>query len=134
VMFSTRASFLVDLFLAVQVLLIPAMLCAVGLVRRGNRRAHAIVMSYCFVFFLLSVIAFEIDVQFIGEKVPPALTPLIIHLGFALPTLLLWVWQLAVAKRAFEQPAPHRRRGRTVMGLLICTVGTGIWLYVATFA
>ena len=133
-MFPTRASFIVDLFLVVLVLLIPIMLFAVRLVRRGNVRAHATVMVCCFVFFLLSVIAFEIDVQFIGERVPPAMTPLIIHLSFVLPTLLLWVRQMMTWKHAFDNPAAHRRRGRIVIGLLISSVGTGIWLYVATFA
>ena len=133
-MFPTRASFFIDLFLIVLVLLIPIMLFSVWLVRRGNVRAHATVMVCCFVAFLLSVIAFEIDVQFIGERVAPAMTPLIIHLGFVLPTLLLWVRQMMTWRRAFENPAEHRRRGRVVIGLLTSSVGTGIWLYVATFA
>ncbi len=133
-MFSTRASFMIDLFLTIQVLLIPTMLFAVLLVRRGNVRAHARVMVSCFVLFLLSGVAFEIDIRLLGEKVAPAMTPLIIHLSFVLPTLLLWVRQLMSGKRVFENPAAHRRRGRLVIGLLTCAVGTGIWLYVATFA
>ena len=132
-MFGTRASFLIDLFLAVQVLLIPAMAYAVLLVRAGNVRAHARVMTACFVLFLLTVLAFEIDVQFIGERVAPAFWPLAIHLCFVAPTLILWVRQITTARTATTNPVPHRRRGKQVMCLLPCTVATGIWLYLATY-
>ena len=132
-MFGTDASFLVDLFLAVQVLLLPTVVYAVRLVRAGNVRAHARVMTTCFVLFLLSVIAFEIDVQFIGKRVSPAFWPLAIHLCFALPALVLWVRQIASAKTVTTNPAAHRRRGKLVIGLLFVTVATGIWLYVVTF-
>ncbi len=80
------------------------------------------------------LLALEIDVHLIGERIAPAFWPLAIHLCFVLPTLVLWVRQIATRKRAFENPAPHRRRGRIVMGLLVCTVTTGIWLYSATYA
>ena len=132
-MFGTRASFLIDLFLAVQVLLIPAMVYAIWLVRRGNVRAHARVMKTCFGLFLLTVLAFEIDVHLMGARVAPAFWPLAIHLCFVLPTVVLWVRQLATARTATTNPGPHRRRGRLVMVLLLCTVATGIRLYLATY-
>lgn len=133
-MFGTKASFLVDLFLAVQVVLLPTVIYGVRLVRLGNVRAHARVMITCFLLFLLSVIAFEIDVQFIGERVAPAFWPLGIHLCFALPALVLWVRQIASAKTVTTNPAAHRRRGKQIIALLALTIATGIWLYVATFA
>ena len=132
-MFGTRASFLIDLFLAVQVLLIPTMAFAIWLVRRGNVRAHARLMTACFVLFLLTVLAFEIDVHIMGERVAPEFWRLAIHLCFVLPTLVLWVRQIATAKSATTNPGPHRRRGRLVMALLLCTVATGIWMYSGTY-
>ena len=132
-MFGTRASFLIDLFLAVQVLLIPTMVFAIWLVRKGNVRWHARLMTACFVLFLLTVLAFEIDVHLMGARVAPAFWPLAIHLCFVLPTLVLWVRQITTAKTATTNPGPHRRRGRRVIALLLFTVATGIWMYSATY-
>ena len=63
-----------------------------------------------------------------------AVLPLVVHLCFSVPTLVLWIVQVATAKRALLDPAPHRRRGKALFGMLLGTVITGLWLYVATFA
>ncbi|UCE87474.1 MAG: DUF420 domain-containing protein [Deltaproteobacteria bacterium] len=102
-------------------------------VRRGETRAHARLMTLCFALFLVAVAAFEAQV-YLGEPGPPLATaPLVIHLCFAVPTLLLWIYQVATAKRALTEPARHRTRGRALMGLLLATVATGAWLYLASF-
>jgi uncharacterized membrane protein YozB (DUF420 family) len=131
-MFGTRAGVFVDLFLVTQVLMLPTLLVAVALVRRGQVKAHAGIMRAAFFVFLATVVAFEVDVQF-GEKprMPPHI--LIIHLCFALPALGLWALQLLRGKQAFVDAAAHRKRGRIVLALLSATVATGFWLYVATF-
>lgn len=132
-MFGTRAGFFVDLFLVVFLLILPLILVGVALVRRGRVRAHAAVMIVAFALFLVSVVAFEISVRF-GEAMPRlALVPLAIHLGLAVPCLVLWVRQIATARRALADPVPHRRRGRALLVLLSLTVATGFWLYVETF-
>lgn len=129
----TKAGFFVDLFFLVLLVLLPAILVAVALVRRGHVKAHATINTTCFVLFLVAVIAFEAQVHF-GPKGPPLATlPLVIHLCCAVPCLLLWVRQMLTAKRALTQPAVHRRRGRILVALLGLTVGTGAWLYWATF-
>jgi uncharacterized membrane protein YozB (DUF420 family) len=131
--FGTDAGFFIDLFLLVLLVELPVMIFAVVLVRRGETRAHARLMSLCFALFLVAVAAFEAQV-YLGEPGPPlATTPLVIHLCFAVPTLLLWIYQVATARRAFEDPKPHRIRGRTLMGFLTATVATGAWLYLASF-
>jgi len=131
-MFGTRAGLFVDLFLLAQLLVLPALLVAVMLVRRGRVAAHAAIMRTCFFVFVASVIAFEIEVR-LGPRPPLPLLILGIHLCFALPALALWALQLLRGKQAFADPAPHRRRGRIVLALLSMTVATGFWLYLETF-
>ena len=131
--FGTEADLWVDLFLLVLVLLLPVLVVAIALARRGRIRAHATVMVTAFFVFLLALVTFEIDVR--TSDVPaPATVPFLIHLCFALPGLALWIYQVATARRAFSNPAPHRRRGRILFGLLVATVATGIWLYLATYS
>ena len=130
--FGTEADLWVDLFLLVLVLLLPTLLFAIGLARRGRILAHARVMVTAVFVFLVALVTFEIDVR--TSDVPaPATTPFLIHLCFAVPGLVLWIYQVATARRAFSNPAPHRRRGRILFGLLVATVATGIWLYLETF-
>lgn len=132
-LFGTEAGFFIDLFLLVLLIELPVMGYAVMLVRRGERRAHARVMTLCFAMFILAVAAFEAQV-YLGKPGPPlAKAPLVIHLCFAVPTLLLWIYQVATARRALTAPAGHRIRGRTLMAILFATVATGVWLYLASF-
>lgn len=131
-MFGTRAGVFVDLFLLAQLLVLPSLLVAIALVRRGKVAAHAGIMRTCFFVFVASVVAFEVEVR-LGPTPPVPLWILGIHLCFALPALVLWARQLLLAKQAFADPPAHRRRGRTILALLSLTVATGFWLYVATF-
>jgi uncharacterized membrane protein len=131
-MFGTRAGFFVDLFLLAQILVLPALLVAVALVRRGRVAAHAAIMRVAFFVFLASVVAFEVEVR-LGPKLPLPLPILGIHLCFALPALVLWARQMLLARQAFAAPAAHRRRGRVLLVLLSLTVATGLWLYSARY-
>ncbi len=131
-MFGTRAGLFVDLFLLAQLLVLPALLVAVALVRRGRVKAHAAIMRASFFVFVASVVAFEIEVR-LGPQPPVPLLILGIHLCFALPALVLWARQLLLGKQAFADPPAHRRRGRILLALLSVTVATGFWLYAATF-
>lgn len=131
-MFGTRAGFVVDLFLAAQVLVLPTLLVAIAFVRRGRVAVHAWIMRAAFFLFLATVIAFEVEVR-TGPRLELPLVVLGIHLCFALPALVLWAWQILRARQAFVDPPAHRRRGRILLALLSATVATGFWLYVATF-
>ena len=132
-MFGTKAGLIVDFFLVVQVAILPALAWAILLVRRGRVRAHAKVMAAAFAFFLMSVVAFEVDVHLFGQRVKPPLLTLVIHLCLSLPSVGLWTYQIVTAKKALVEPARHRLRGRLLFGFIVGTVGTGIWLYLATF-
>lgn len=131
-MFDTGAGLFVDLFLVLLVAILAAMLVATALVRRGHVRAHAVVMATCFGLFVVGVVAFEVQAR-LGPAAPLATVPLVIHLCFAVPALLLWTRQVWTARGARAQPAAHRRRGRLLLVLLSLTVATGFWLYLATF-
>jgi uncharacterized membrane protein YozB (DUF420 family) len=130
----TDAPFAVDLFLIVQVATLPLMGVAIACAARGKIRAHATLMVTAFAAFLLSLIAFEWTVRTMEDKPSIPTTVLAIHLCFALPGLVLWGFQLVRARRAFSDPARHRRMGRQVFALLIATVATGIWVYAAMFS
>ena len=108
------------------------MLKGVSLVRRGRVDAHAKVMTSCFFVFVAALAAFELRVR-MGEMPPLARVPLIVHLSFAIPGLMLWIWQVATARLARANPVAHRLRGRILLLLLSATVATGFWLYLATF-
>ncbi len=130
----TDADFVIDLFLVLLVVLLPVLGVGIQLARRRRLKAHARFMVVTFLVFVVALVAFEVNVRIHAATLPdPALTPMVIHLAFAVPALALWTWQVATAKRAFTDPEPHRRRGRLLGMLLLLTVGTGIWLYVATF-
>lgn len=131
-LFNPRSDLVIDLFLVVLVALLPLLLIAVGQVRRGRLRAHASLMTSGFFLFLAAVLAFEIRVR-TADLPAPALLPFLVHLGFAVPCLALWVAQISSGRRAHENPARHRRRGRSVIALYSLTVATGVWLYLATF-
>jgi uncharacterized membrane protein YozB (DUF420 family) len=132
-MFGTRAELTVDLFLLALVICLVMMLAGVALARRGNVRAHAAVMIATFAVFLVALVVFEVSVR-MGRPVRLPTLPLVVHLCFAIPCLVLWVAQVRTARTALVAPSPHRRRGRRVLVLLSFTVATGFWLYVATFA
>ena len=131
--FNTKAPFAVDLFLLVLLFVLGAMLIGVGLVRRGRVKAHTAVMTASFYIFIAGVITFEIGVQFGAQKPPLVVVPLVIHLCFAVPALLLWIRQMWTAKAARTDPARHKRRGRAVIALLCLGTATGFWLYWESF-
>jgi len=131
-MFGTRAGLFVDLFLLLLVLMLPALLFAVRLVRRGRVAAHATIMRVAFFLFVAAVAAFEVEVR-LGHTPDLPRAPLVIHLCLAFPALALWAYQILRGSRAVTEPALHRRRGKALLVLLSATVATGFWLYVATF-
>jgi len=132
-MFGTKAPLLVDLFMAGLLGVLVAMLIAVRAVRRGQTKRHARIMGASYAFFLISVLAFEVQVNLLGTGVPLAMLPLGIHLLFAIPCTVVWTWQIATARRALTEPGAHRTRGKVLFVLLSATLATGFWLYVATF-
>lgn len=128
-LFGTDAPFFVDLFLVTMVAVLPIMALAIVQARRGRIRTHATLMIAAFVLFVIALVAFEGAVRTMDDKPPLPALVLTIHLCFALPGLLLWIWQIKNSKRARANPAPHRRLGRIVLGLLVATVVTGVWVY-----
>ena len=128
-----NAPLAVDIFLIVLVGIVPLMGFGMVLARRRRYAAHAAVMVTCFALFLVSVVAFEWSVRASDEIPPLPLLPLVIHLCLALPCAALWVRQVLSGKRAHENPTSHKRRGRFLLALLVATVATGAWVYVATF-
>jgi uncharacterized membrane protein YozB (DUF420 family) len=131
----TDADLVIDLFLVLLVALLPILCWAVVLVRRGETVAHKKWMTVAYTIFIASVLGFEIDVRVRSDSLPsPEFWPFFIHMLFALPAFLLWTYQIVTARKVARAPAAHRKRGKILIALIFLTVGTGVWLYVETFA
>jgi len=131
--FGTRADLLVDLFLLALLIDLPLMGVAILLARRGRLRLHKVLMATCYGLFLAGLLAFEMSVRMLHPVEHLPLRPLLIHLCFSGPCAVLWTIQVVRGRRAPTEPARHGRRGRLVFALLVPTVVTGVWLYLATY-
>jgi uncharacterized membrane protein len=123
-----------DFFLLVMIALLPVMGFAILQARRGNLRLHATLMTCSFVLFVIALVDFEWAARTMDDPPPLPGLVLAIHLCFAIPALVLWIYQLVRARRAHLNPRQHARLGRLIFALLVATVGTGAWVYWAMFS
>ena len=126
----TRGSLMLDVVFLAMFAVVPVLLLSIYLVRyRRLYRLHKQMQLVMGLVLLVAVVAFEIDIRFITHewelradpspffdiKHPwtcPAGVSLIVHLFFAVPTLLLWIFVNVQALRKFPdppQPGPHSR-------------------------
>ncbi len=147
----SRASFGMDLVLVGLLALLPVLAYSIHLVRnRCDYTTHRRLQWSIAVILLAAIVVFEIDVRLVSDwKIRahdspwwPAgvLSALVVHLVFAVSTLVLWVWVLAEAARRFPSPpAPnahgprHRRMARLAAIDLALTAVTGTLFYWLAF-
>ena len=153
----TRASVMLDVVFAAMFLVVPAMAASIALARYGKRwHTHGRIQLLLGSVLLLAVVAFEVDMQFLtewelrAEPSPyfdpaakwtcPAGVALLVHLFFAVPTLVLWVYVIVGAMRAFPNPAApssysdhHKRWARIAAVEMLLTAVTGWVFYVMAF-
>lgn len=149
----TRGSFMLDfLFLALFGLVI-LMGISIWLVRSRRQYAlHKRIQVLLAVVLLVTVVAFEVDVRFVTDwRVLAAASPyydsglvdwaLGVHLVFAIPTPLVWIFTIVQAMRKMpDPPAPgayssrHRNWGWMSVILLNLTAVTGWCFYLVAFA
>ncbi len=141
----SRAPFIIDLLAYLIVMIIPLQLLSYMLVRwRRTYRFHKWMQIGMGVALGLVLLVFEIEMRLIGwrryaEDSPLydswVLPALLLHLIFAIPTLLLWIATIYGALKNFpSSPKPskysiiHKRLGRLAAWLMLATALTG-WLF-----
>ena len=117
----SRATIMLDVVFLAMFAVIPVMTWSINLVKRKqNYSLHKRVQLTLGIVLLVAVTAFELDMQFIsGWRERAAASPhyaspstwnhlvgysLAVHLFFAIPTALLWIFVITQALRNFPSP------------------------------
>ncbi|HEX4131666.1 MAG TPA: DUF420 domain-containing protein [Pirellulales bacterium] len=121
----SRASLMLDIVFLAMFAVIPVMSWSIWLVReRRNYQLHKRVQLTLGAVLLVAVALFEIDMRVTGWTARAAPSPyydtwvypsLCVHLFFAVPTALVWIYVIAEAVRKFPdppQPGEHSRAHR----------------------
>lgn len=114
-----RGSLMLDVVFLAMLAVLPALAASIYLVKRGKFELHKKLQLALGLVLLVAVVAFEVDMRLNGWepralKSPyflaeqkwscPAGIALIVHLFFAVPTTLLWVYVIVQALRKFPRP------------------------------
>jgi hypothetical protein len=142
----TRASIMLDIVFMAMLAVVPVLLWSVWLVRWRRRYGlHKRVQVLLASVLLLAVALFEIDMRFVtswAARAQPSpyfnslvYPSLYVHLFFAVPTALIWVYVVVAALRKFsDPPAPgvhsrsHRFWGWVATIEMVMTAVTG-WIF-----
>jgi putative membrane protein len=148
----TRASLMLDVVFLAMFLVVPVLLFSVYQVKYLRRyQLHKQLQIVLGSVLLIAVTAFEVDMRFFTDwKALATPSPyfdiakpwtcpvgfsLIVHLSFAIPTLLLWIVVIVQALRHFPSPpmpgahsAWHRRWGMVSTVGMVLTAVTG-WIF-----
>lgn len=152
----TRASFMLDVVFSAMILVVPMLFGSIYLVRAHRRYAlHKKIQLTLGAVLLIAVTAFEIDMRFLtdweelAKPSPyfeqgawcPVWVALVIHLFFAIPTAILWVYVIVQALRKFADPPfpgdhsqSHRFWGWLATVEMVMTAITGWIFYYLAFA
>jgi uncharacterized membrane protein YozB (DUF420 family) len=147
-----RGSVMLDVVFVAMFVVVPALAASIYLVKvRGRYALHKKLQLVLASVLLVAVLLFEIDMQFItkwetrAEPSPyfaeankwtcPAGISLLVHLSFAVPTLLLWIYVVVQALRHFSRPpapgphsAAHARWAWAASAGMLLTAITG-WVF-----
>lgn len=156
----TRAALMTDVVFVALFAIVPVMGWSIWTVRRrakddfASLALHKKVQVTLGLVLLVAVILFEIDVRFISNwEQRAAASPyyavegwsavwlsLVVHLIFAIPTLLLWVYVIVMALRKFDSPpkpnaysSTHRLTARLAAIGMTMTAVTGWLFYLLAF-
>lgn len=152
-----RTSFMLDAVVCALVLVVPAILFSLYLVKvKKNYLAHRNLQIGLAIVLLLAVTAFEVDIQQIqggwenvvakrevqltAGQLETARHVLWVHLVFAVSSPLLWLVTIVLALRRIPKPprpcehSPlHRKLGWASTIDLVLTAVTGLWFYYVAF-
>lgn len=127
-------SFMLDFVVTAMVAVVPLLLLSVLLVKFRQRYAwHKTLQIVLASALLVAVTAFEVEMWLIeweafAEPSPywefPARGVLWVHLCFAVPTLVLWIWVIVQALRKFPSPpAPNTHSSAHKKTAWVATIG-----------
>lgn len=148
----TRASMMMDLVVLSMVLVLPIMGVSIALVRyRRQFLIHKRIQLTLGIVLLIAVALFEVDIQYFSKwELRAAASPyfnadnhlsggvgvsLIVHLFFAVPTLVLWIYVIVMALRRFPNPPlPGSYSSRHIFWSRLAAGGMGMtaitgWLF-----
>jgi putative membrane protein len=148
----SRGSLMLDVVFLAMFLVVPVLLISVYLVKYRRQYAlHKQIQLVLGAVLLIAVTAFELDMRFftkwtdLAEPSPyfdpahkwtcPVGLSLIVHLSFAVPTLVLWIVVIVRALRNYPSPplpGPHsawHRRWGMIATLGMCLTAVTGWLF-----
>ncbi len=148
----TRGSFMLDFLLVALIAIVILMALSIWLVRARRQFVwHKRIQVFSAALLAVTIVAFEIDMRFVTDwRQLAAASPwyesgvvdgaLAIHLMFAIPTPLIWVYTLVQALRRMPNPprpgadsVRHRFWGWLSVIFLSLTAVTGWCFYVIAF-
>ena len=146
----TRGSFMLDFVVVAMAGILPILFASIFLVRSRRRyELHKWIQTSLGITLLVAVVAFEIDVRFfsnwqeLAAESPyftkgswnPVWYVLIVHLCFAIPTPLIWIYVIVQGWRKFPRPAApsdysrqHARWAWIATWGMVATAVTG-WIF-----
>jgi uncharacterized membrane protein YozB (DUF420 family) len=150
-----RGSFMLDLVVTCMAVAVPTLVASICLARFAGRfSTHRKIQLGLAAILCAAILAFEIEMRLYGWETRARSSrfwlegswndwidyTLGIHLLFAIPTPLLWIWVVARALRRFPHPPEpgdhsreHRRWGWLAVYGLIATAITGYVFYYCAF-
>ena len=145
---------MLDLVFLAMFLVVPIMAWSIYQVRQKRYELHRRVQLILGAVLAVAVVAFEVDMRIHGWRERAKPSPywvdggfndwvdysLIIHLAFAIPTCVLWIWVIQQAVTRFPRPvgpnehsARHRRWGWFAAFEMTMTAVTGWAFYYFAF-
>ena len=146
----TRGSFMIDFVFLAMFAVVPILGWSIMLAKQRRFALHKKVQVALALILLFAVVAFEVDMRLVGwtERAEPSPYwtdaswwndwvhySLAIHLFFAIPTALLWIYVVVQALRLFPKPAApnehsrsHRFWGPVASFEMLMTAVTG-WIF-----
>lgn len=123
----TRASLMLDLVFLAMFAVVPILFWSVILAKRGNYVLHKRVQLALALILLIAVTTFEVEMRIFGWEERAELSPywsgpewndavhysLGVHLFFAIPTALLWIYVVVRAMRRFPNPVAPNEHSRS---------------------
>jgi len=153
----TRGSLMLDVVFLAMFVIVPVMGVSIYLVKYRRRyQLHKQIQLALGIVLLVSVAAFEVDMQWVTKwelrAVPspyfdlqrkwtcPVGISLLVHLFFAVPTAVLWIYVIVQAMRKFPKPVgPNKYSGQHIFWArlaafeMLMTAVTGWVFYTLAF-
>ena len=152
----TRATLMLDIVVLGMAVVVPALMTSVFLVRvKKQFKLHSQLQMGMALVLLVVLVLFELEMRLMGWRDRAEASPffraggdwndwveysLLIHLSFAIPTLFVWIYVVALAMRRFPKPprpadhsASHRFWGWIAVYGMTLTAVTGWIFYVLAF-